>query len=108
MSNTTPIPGDKADIAVCTAMAGEMLGLKLIYMDAGSGASKPVSLNMIRKVKQHISVPLIIGGGIRDARQAKEMCLAGADVIVVGNAIEKDASLIEDMAASIRKINRLH
>lgn len=108
MSSTTPIPADKDDIAVCTAMAGEMLGLKLIYMDAGSGASKPVSINMIKKVKQHISIPLIVGGGIRNALQAKEMCLAGADVIVVGNAIEKDISLIKDIAASVQKIREIH
>jgi heptaprenylglyceryl phosphate synthase len=58
MSNTTPIPSDKVDIALCTAMAGEMLGLKLIYMDAGSGANKPVPENTIRHVKKNISIPL--------------------------------------------------
>ncbi len=65
ISNTIPIPRLKDDIAICTAMAGEMLGLRLIYMDAGSGAEMPVSASMISKVKENISIPLIVGGGIR-------------------------------------------
>src|SRR5215218_8487298 len=64
ISNATPIPADKSDIAMCTAMAGEMLGMKLIYMDAGSGAKTPITESMIRKVSGQISIPLIIGGGI--------------------------------------------
>jgi putative glycerol-1-phosphate prenyltransferase len=87
MSNTTPIPAGQDDIAMCTAVAGELLGLQLIYMDAGSGAENPVRLPMIKKVRQNITIPLIIGGGIRTAKQAKEAAGAGADVIVVGNAI---------------------
>lgn len=99
MSGSNPIPYDKSDIAVCTAMAGEMLGLKLIYMDAGSGAQKTVSENMIAKVKQNISVPLIIGGGIRSAQTAIKCFDAGADIIVVGNAIEDNPALISQIAA---------
>ena len=102
ISNATPLPADKPDIAMCTAMAAEMLGMKLIYMDAGSGARKPMSEEMIQAVAQHIEVPLIVGGGIRDAEKAYLNCKAGADVIVIGNAIEKDASLIEEMAAAIQ------
>jgi putative glycerol-1-phosphate prenyltransferase len=101
ISNAAPIPADKADIAMCTAMAGEMLGQRLIYMDAGSGAKKPISEEMITAVAKHIDVPLIIGGGIQDAEKAHRNCKAGADVIVVGNAIEKDASLIKEIAAAI-------
>lgn len=101
MSNTTPIPADKNDIAVCTAMAGEMLGLKLIYMDAGSGAKQPITEEMIRAVSKSVSVPLIIGGGISSAEKALKNCKAGADVIVVGNAIEKDYSLISEIAAAV-------
>jgi phosphoglycerol geranylgeranyltransferase len=101
MSGTLPIPGKKDDIAVCTAMAGEMLGLKLIYMDAGSGAERPVSSSMIKKVKENISIPLIIGGGIRNTEQAINACKAGADVIVVGNAIEKDLSVIKEIAYAV-------
>jgi phosphoglycerol geranylgeranyltransferase len=101
ISNATPIPADKEDIAMCTAMAGEMLGMKLIYMDAGSGAKKAISTEMIKTVASQIKVPLIIGGGIRDAEKAYENCKAGADVIVVGNAIEKDAALITEISAAV-------
>jgi putative glycerol-1-phosphate prenyltransferase len=102
MSNTNPIPREKDDIAVCTAMAGEMLGLKLIYMDAGSGAAHPVSSSMIRKVKDHISIPLIVGGGICTPEEAREKCRAGADLIVVGTAIENDPDLISHIAAAVK------
>ncbi len=92
MSNSIPIPADKSDIAVSTAMAGEMLGLRLIYMDGGSGAKEAVPISMIEKVKQNISVPLIVGGGIRTPEEASERLKAGADIIVVGNAIESEKS----------------
>ena len=104
MSNTTPIPHDKDDIAVCTAIAGEMLGLKMIYMDGGSGAINTVSERMIASVVKNINVPLIIGGGIKSAKQAKEKCKTGADIIVVGNAIEKDSALIKEIADAIHNI----
>jgi putative glycerol-1-phosphate prenyltransferase len=104
ISNTIPIPRLKDDIAVCTAMAGEMLGLKLIYMDAGSGAEMPVPVSMIRKVKESITVPLIVGGGIRTPEQARISCQAGADLIVVGNAIEKDPGFIKDIAHVIHSL----
>ncbi|MCD6658773.1 MAG: geranylgeranylglyceryl/heptaprenylglyceryl phosphate synthase [Lentimicrobium sp.] len=102
MSNSDPIPADKDDIAMCTAMAGEMLGLKLIFMDAGSGAINPVSNQMISHVKQSIGVPLIVGGGIRTPEKAAETASAGADVIVIGNAAEKDPALVTEIAAAIR------
>ncbi len=102
MSNSDPIPADKDDIAMCTAMAGEMLGLKLIFMDAGSGAINPVSNQMISHVKQSIGVPLIVGGGIRTPEKAAETASAGADVIVIGNAAEKDPALIAEIASAIR------
>jgi len=104
MSNTTPIPHDKDDIAVCTAIAGEMLGLKMIYMDAGSGAINTVSEKMINSVANNIDIPLIIGGGINSAKQAKEKCRAGADIIVVGNAIEKENGLIQEIAHAINNL----
>ena len=104
ISNATPIPADKADIALCTAMASEMLGQKLIYMDAGSGAKKAVSEEMIHAVAANIDIPLIVGGGIRDAEKAYRNCKAGADVIVVGNAIEKDPSLIKEMAVAVHRL----
>jgi phosphoglycerol geranylgeranyltransferase len=104
ISNASPIPADKNEIAMCTAMAGEMLGMKLIYMDAGSGAKRPITETMIEQVAQTISVPLIIGGGIIEPEKAYRNCKAGADVIVVGNAIEKDASLIKEMSGAIHSI----
>ena len=106
ISNTNPIPANKNDIASCTAMAGEMLGLKLIYMDAGSGAQKAIPSAMITQVAKYITIPLIVGGGITTADKAKENCLAGADIIVVGNAIEKDPNLIKEIAAAIHSLNK--
>lgn len=102
MSNTNPIPADKSDIALCTAIAGELLGLKMIYLEAGSGAQNPVSTAMIKHVSEGINIPLIVGGGIRTAQQVKENVEAGADMIVVGNAIESNPRLIGEMAAVIR------
>jgi phosphoglycerol geranylgeranyltransferase len=101
ISNAAPIPSDKNEIAMCTAMAGEMLGMKLIYMDAGSGARKPITEAMIEKVASVIEAPLIVGGGITDPEKAYLNCKAGADVIVVGNAIEKDLGLIREISAAI-------
>jgi len=104
MSNTTPIPRDKDDIAICTAMAGEMLGMKLIYMDAGSGAAQPIPLSMIRRVKEKITIPLIIGGGIVSPEIAYESSKAGADMIVVGTAIENDVELIRDISMAVKSV----
>ncbi|RYY28650.1 MAG: geranylgeranylglyceryl/heptaprenylglyceryl phosphate synthase [Chitinophagaceae bacterium] len=101
ISNTIPIPADKNEIAMCTAMAGEMLGMKLIYMDAGSGARRPITESMIAKVAGVIEAPLVVGGGITNPEKAYLNCRAGADVIVIGNAIEKDAGLIKEMSAAI-------
>ena len=94
MSNTTPIPRDKPDIAACTALAGSMLGHDLIYMDAGSGAKIPISHEMIKQVKKSIDSPLIVGGGIRTKEQLYDACNAGGDIIVVGNAFENDPQMI--------------
>jgi phosphoglycerol geranylgeranyltransferase len=105
MSNSFPIPNDKKDIAACTAMAGEMLGLRLIFMDAGSGAKKPVPSDMIRFVKDSIGVPLIVGGGLRSPEMAKESVQAGADVIVVGNRFEEEPELIHAFAEVVKKEN---
>lgn len=91
MSNTMPIPYDKPEIAACTAMAGELLGLQLLYMDGGSGAEKTISTEMISAVAGAVNIPLIVGGGIRSMKQAEAVLKAGADIIVVGNAFETDA-----------------
>jgi putative glycerol-1-phosphate prenyltransferase len=103
MSNSSPLPNDKDDIAVCTALAGEMQGKQVLYMDAGSGARIPISERMIKSVSMHTSIPLIVGGGITDPEKAYLNCQAGADVIVVGNAIEKDSNLIKEMADAIHQ-----
>ena len=105
MSNTRPIPANKEDVAVCTAMAGEMLGLKLIYMDAGSGAEQPVSAEMISSVRGAVDIPIIVGGGIRSPELARNLVEAGADVIVVGNAFESDPSLVISIAEAIHTHN---
>jgi len=105
ISNTNPIPSNKNDIASCTAMAGEMLGLKVIYMDAGSGAQRAIPTIMISQVAKYVQIPIIVGGGITSPEKAKENCLAGADIIVVGNAIEKDPALISQIAAAIHSLN---
>jgi len=102
MSNTTPVPADKPDIALCTAWAAELQGKHVIYMDAGSGARRPVSEEMISKVGANIDIPLIVGGGITSAEKVYSNCVAGANVVVVGNAIERDPMLIKDMAQATR------
>ncbi|MEY3324987.1 MAG: hypothetical protein RLZ11_1301, partial [Bacteroidota bacterium] len=107
ISNAAPIPADKEDIALCTALAGEMLGMKLIYMDAGSGAKQPITTAMIKRVADQISIPLIVGGGIKTPEKAQESCKAGADLIVVGNAIEKEVTLISEISAAIKNSSSL-
>ena len=104
ISNATPLPADKNEIAMCTAMAGEMLGMKIIYMDAGSGAKRPITEDMISQVAHSIEIPLIIGGGITDPEKAYLNCKAGADIVVVGNAIEKDNNLIMEMASAVHSV----
>jgi putative glycerol-1-phosphate prenyltransferase len=95
ISQTRPIPSDKYDIAAATAMAGEMLGLKIIYLDAGSGAHKPVQPAMIKKVRNSIQIPLMIGGGINNAEKLQSAFESGADIVVVGNILEKDPYLLQ-------------
>lgn len=105
ISNTTPLPWDKPEIASCTAMAGEMLGLKLIYLDGGSGAFKPVSAEMIAQVRKAVSVPVIAGGGINTPEKALTALNAGADVVVIGNGIEKDPALLAEVSSRISELN---
>jgi heptaprenylglyceryl phosphate synthase len=81
--------------------------MKLIYMDAGSGAQQAITEQMISAVSQNITVPLIVGGGITTAEKAYLNCKAGADIIVIGNAIEKDIALIKEMSAAIHSVNVL-
>jgi len=96
VSKTQPIESTDIDTAVSTALAGEMLGMKMVYLEAGSGALNPVPLEMIRCVKAKISVPLIVGGGIKTPSKMSEIFAAGADIVVVGNVFEKDQTLLKD------------
>ena len=105
ISNTLPIPSNKIDIAVSTAMAGEMLGLNLLYMDAGSGAKNVISTPMVRAVSEAIDIPLIIGGGIKDISTLREKLEAGADIVVIGDSIEKDAKRMTEYKAVFDKHN---
>ena len=101
ISQTEAIPSDKTEIAVATALAGEMLGLKMIYLEAGSGAANHVPLEMISSVHDNISVPLAVGGGIRAAGEVKDIFAAGADLIILGNGCEKNPALLSE-ACKIR------
>jgi len=94
MSQTAAIPPDKADIVIATAIAGEMLGLELIYLEGGSGASIPVPVSLIKAVKENISVPLAVGGGLRSEGDVESAFISGADLVVLGNGCEKDPSLL--------------
>jgi putative glycerol-1-phosphate prenyltransferase len=100
ISNTMPVPYNKPEIAASTAMAGELLGLKTMYLDAGSGAEKPISAKMIAAVKKTTDVPLIVGGGINTPEKAQLAFNAGADVVVVGNALESEPGLLAQIAQS--------
>ncbi len=93
ISNTSSIPSDKPEIAAATAMAGEMLGLSTIYLDAGSGASNPVSVEMIAMIRSHVDVPIITGGGIRSPQKVFSNFNAGSDMVVVGNMFEEDMTM---------------
>jgi phosphoglycerol geranylgeranyltransferase len=99
ISNTCPIPADKIDIAIATAVAGEMLGLKLIYLEAGSGAIQHVPVEMISEVKKNISIPLIVGGGIKNRNQLDQIFLAGADIVVIGNSLENNPDRLYDLVS---------
>jgi len=90
ISNTKPIPRNKNDIALATALAGEMLGLKMIYLEAGSGAKEHVPIKMIQNLAQNLQIPIIVGGGIRSKKQMLEIFNAGADIVVIGTAFEQN------------------
>lgn len=100
MTQTSPIPAEKPDIAACTSLAGQMLGLKCIYLESGSGALFPVSENMIQRVKRSIQIPLIVGGGIRTEEDVIKAWRSGADAVVVGNILEKDPNRLLTLAES--------
>ena len=92
ISNTLPIPYDKPDIAAYTALAGQYLGMKLIYLDGGSGAGKPLSQEMVAAVRALVRLPLMAGGGVKTSRDAIALWQAGADIVVLGSILEEDPS----------------
>lgn len=99
ISGTEAIPANKPDIAAATAMAGEMLGLKTIYLEAGSGADNPVPTEIIKNVVANISIPVIVGGGIRKPNQISDIYRAGATMIVLGNSCEQNPMLLAEACA---------
>jgi phosphoglycerol geranylgeranyltransferase len=96
ISQSEAIPSDKPEIAVATALAGEMLGLQMIYLEAGSGATKPVPFTLVKAVRENISLPLIVGGGIKNSYEIEEFFNAGADLIILGNGCEKNPELLTE------------
>lgn len=101
ISNTIPMPRDKPDIAVAHALAAKLLGMRLVYMDAGSGAQQPVSEQMIAAVAQHSRLPVVVGGGIKTPEDAALRAKAGATAIVIGNVLEGDINLAKRFAQAI-------
>ena len=105
VSDTNPIPFDNPEIAANTALAGEYLGLKITYIDGGSGAKKCISKSMIQKTKSALTGPLIIGGGIRTPQAADEIYKAGADIIIIGNGAEENRNLIPEISKIKEELN---
>lgn len=105
MSNTKPLPPSKPDLAVATAIAGEMLGMKIIYLEAGSGSSRSVPQSVISMVKENIGIPLIVGGGIRDEKTLEAVFSAGADVAVVGTAFEDNMEKASRFLSVVKKFS---
>lgn len=101
ISNTIPIPSNKPEIAKCTALAGQFLGLQTIYMDAGSGAQNAIDKKMIKSVASSIKVPLIIGGGLRTPQLVFDAAFAGADIVVVGNILEKSPGKLPELCSAL-------
>ncbi len=106
MSNTMPIPPAKSSVAASTAMAGEMLGLKLIYLEAGSGAAQPVPEKLIKIVRKSVDIPIIVGGGLNTTEKAMRALHAGADLIVLGNGVEKSPELVIEVSEKINNMNK--
>jgi phosphoglycerol geranylgeranyltransferase len=107
MSNTRPLPRAKGEIAAAHALAAQYMGMKMVYLEAGSGALQTVPAEMIRKVKAYIDIPLIVGGGIRDAETARSILEAGADIIVTGNMLRKKDGLdiMKEIAKVVKKFS---
>ena len=101
MSGTRPIPRHKSDIAMAHALAAEYLGMKLVYLEAGSGAREPVPDEMVRAVAEYASLPVVVGGGIRDPDTARAKVDAGARFVVTGTVVEDDCSRLQELSAAV-------
>jgi putative glycerol-1-phosphate prenyltransferase len=103
MSGTKPLPPDKPDIAMAHALAAEYLGMKIAFFDAGSGAERPVPADLVRAVSEYVSIPVMVGGGIREPEAAAELVRSGAAIVVTGDVIERtrDAGLLGAFADAI-------
>ncbi len=106
LSNTMPIPSSKTSVAASTAIAGEMLGLRLIYLEAGSGATEPVPEKIIKMVKKSVEAPIIVGGGLNTTEKAINAINAGADLIILGNGVEQHPELVIEVSEQITNYNR--
>ena len=103
ISGTAPLPHDKPSIAAATAMAGEQLGLRLLYLDGGSGAQQPVSAAMIRAVREATDAPLLVGGGLSTGAKISVALGAGADLVVIGNHLERNPDFLAEAVAATRQ-----
>lgn len=103
ISNTEPIPRDKSDIACATALAAQYMGMKLVYMEAGSGARETVPDEMISRVTSYVDIPVMAGGGIRTPEECARKIDAGASFVVVGNELEKknDFSFLKELTQAV-------
>ncbi len=102
ITQTLPLPRDKPELAAATAQAAELLGLRLLYLEAGSGAPYPVPPGLIATLRQEVDLPLIVGGGLRSPEQVRAAAQAGAAMVVVGTAAEEDPGLLRELAAAAR------
>jgi putative glycerol-1-phosphate prenyltransferase len=101
MSNTNPLPMNRIDAIIAHALAAQYLGMKLIYLEAGSGASKSIENNIIKSVSKTVDVPLIVGGGLRDPEVISDKVSAGASIIVTGTIVEEDTSIMTEIASAV-------
>jgi len=101
VTNTKPLTDTKTIIN--TSIAAELLGFKTVYLEAGSGAKKNINTSLIKKVKQNINIPLLVGGGIDNASKAQQVINAGADILVIGNALEKNSMLLKELSLLFKK-----
>ncbi|HKL37604.1 MAG TPA: geranylgeranylglyceryl/heptaprenylglyceryl phosphate synthase, partial [Bacteroidales bacterium] len=106
ISNTKPIPANKTDIITATALAGELLGHKLIYLESGSGAAQPAYFDLVNEIKKQVALPLIVGGGLKKPSDLENLCQSEADMVVVGNAIEQNPDILTDMTTALRTKGR--